>query len=181
MTDNTDTDIRKNILSYYEELLAFVRGRGYVSSSAFDIVQETFLRFFSGVDKQTIDIRTVENPRAYLYRIAGNLVIDENRRSVTRARYMIDEKSSDGDEQNDDLIADRVVEGRQRLRFLAQAVGELPPRCQQVFRLRKVEQKSSREIADQLGISRNMVEKHLRRAIIYCRQRLEELEEQGLE
>ncbi|MGH8547062.1 MAG: sigma-70 family RNA polymerase sigma factor, partial [Methylococcales bacterium] len=61
---------------------------------------------------------------------------------------------------------------RQKLEILDRAVAELPPKCRQVFLLRKVEQLSHAEIAERLGISRSMVEKHLHRAMMHCRDRI---------
>ncbi|BGE84578.1 hypothetical protein Ms3S1_10140 [Methylosinus sp. 3S-1] len=48
-------------------------------------------------------------------------------------------------------------------RFRA-ALDALPPRCRQVFVMRRFENLHQEEIARRLGISRNMVEKHLRTA-----------------
>ena len=70
--------------------------------------------------------------------------------------------------------AETRIDARERLAILAGAVEELPPRCREVFMLRKVEGLDQAEIARRLGISRNMVEKHLRKALLVCAARLKE-------
>jgi RNA polymerase sigma factor (sigma-70 family) len=68
---------------------------------------------------------------------------------------------------------ERIALARERLALLAAAMDELPPRCREVFVLRQVEQLDQAEIARRLCISRNMVEKHLRKALLHCRARVE--------
>lgn len=52
---------------------------------------------------------------------------------------------------------------------MARTIEGLPNRCQQVFILSRLHGLSNGAIADQLGISRNMVEKHIIRALLECR------------
>lgn len=68
------------------------------------------------------------------------------------------------------------LERKQLLTLLVQAVQELPPECQEAFRLHKLEGLSHEEVARCMGISRNMVEKHMIRAMLYIRQRMEQWE-----
>ena len=52
---------------------------------------------------------------------------------------------------------------------MAKAIEQLPNRCQQVFILSRLHGLANGEIAELLGISRNMVEKHIIRALLHCR------------
>jgi len=70
---------------------------------------------------------------------------------------------------------ERIVAGKEEIEYLSQAIAELPPKCRHVFLLHKVRGKSHREIAAHLGISQNMVEKHIIKGMAHCRQRLDEL------
>src|SRR5690606_5475397 len=105
----------------------------------------------------------VANPRAFLYRVAGNLAIDHLRREQARAKYVT---SGTVPEATPDATpsAEAALDARQRLALLMRAVDELPPRCRQVFVMRKIDGLSQAAISAALGIGRNMVEKHLRKA-----------------
>ena len=151
---------------YYDELLAFVRRRVNCPAFAADIVQDTYVRVASGGLPTS-----VANPRAFLYRVAGNLALDHLRREATRSAYVGPELSP-AEVSDPQPSAETAIESRQRLALLMRAVEELPPRCRQVFVLRKVDGLDQAEIAQTLGISRNMVEKHLRKALLHCALRL---------
>jgi hypothetical protein len=64
---------------------------------------------------------------------------------------------------------------RQRLAVLVQAAESLPPRCLEVFILRKIEHLRVEEIVLRLGVSRKKVEKHLRRVLLECQGQSSEL------
>jgi RNA polymerase sigma factor (sigma-70 family) len=72
-------------------------------------------------------------------------------------------------------VPERQLIARQELRRLALAIDELPPRCREVFLLSRFESMANGEIAIRLGISRNMVEKHLIKALLHCRARQSKL------
>jgi RNA polymerase sigma-70 factor (ECF subfamily) len=167
MEDSAGRPLFAALQTHYEELLAFVRRRVRCPALAADIVQETCIRVASGGGAAA----AIENPRAFLYRVAGNLAIDHVRQERTRAKYVtsgpLPENVPDGRP-----AADASIDARRRLALLARAVDELPPRCRQVFILRKFEGLDQAEIAQELGISRNMVEKHLRKALAHCAMRL---------
>lgn len=156
------------IESHYGELTALVRRKVNCPALAADIVQGIYVQLASGRAPVS-----VENPRAFLYRVAGNLAIDHLRREQTRAKYVTAEPLPE-EIPDAQPSADAVIHTRQRLALLARAVDELPPRCRQVFVLRKFEGLDQTEIAQALGISRNMVEKHLRKALLHCAMRLDQ-------
>lgn len=136
--------------------------------TAADVLQESFHRLAaSGL------WRRAANPRALLYRIAGNLATDYERRRKVENRY-IDAEPAEDDAAACELTPEQIVESRERLDLLLKAVQQLPPQCRRVFLLRKFDELSQQEIADRLGISRNMVEKHLRHALVLLRKSLDE-------
>lgn len=146
---------------YDRELRRVMFRRCGCIETAADIVQETYQRMMSGNLWQQ-----AENPRALMHRIAANLATDHERRQSVRDRY-VDDVDVIGDElpSVDSIDPEQIYAGRQRLDALVEAVNRLPPKCQAVFVLRKFEDMSHGEIAERLGISRNMVEKHLRNAL----------------
>lgn len=159
------------VAHHHDALSAYVRSLAGSSPQVADIVQETWARAIPA-------LRTgkVANVRAFLYRIARNLVIDGARDRGKWSPWIIDEDL--GDLIADDApCAERAALARDRLRLLLELVGSLPPRCREVFAMRKIEGLDQVEIASRLSITRGAVEKHLRHALLVLATRLGEIEE----
>ncbi len=150
----------------YEDLKAFLSRKFGCPLLAEDIVQETWLRV-----RRLSQPTEVAHPRAYLFRMATNLAIDHLRSEKARARHIgaesVPENVPDGIPP-----PDRVIDYQQRLMILRKAVDELPARCREAFMLHKFGGLSHAEVASRMGISRNMVEKHIIRGLAHCRDRL---------
>jgi RNA polymerase sigma factor (sigma-70 family) len=132
-------------------------------AEAADATQETFLRMLDAPPATNI-----ENPQAYLFQIAKSVA------RVTSARLAADSDlflpATVGENQAEDAPdQERIVNARQSLVLLARAIEKLPNRCQEVFILSRLHGLANGEIAARLGISRNMVEKHIIKALIHCR------------
>ncbi|SAI25685.1 ECF family sigma factor [Bordetella ansorpii] len=69
--------------------------------------------------------------------------------------------------------ADATLATGQLAEALAHALQELPPKCREAFVLNRIEGWSQREIAQRMGLSTNMVERHVMRAMQHVRQRLD--------
>ncbi|MNR50673.1 putative RNA polymerase sigma factor FecI [compost metagenome] len=69
-------------------------------------------------------------------------------------------------------LQDELLYRRQQLMRLERALHELPSACRRAFLMRQVEGMSHNEIARSLGISTDMVNKHLTRALRHCRTRM---------
>jgi RNA polymerase sigma factor (sigma-70 family) len=153
---------------YAGELLRFLTAKLGCREQAADVVQDTFLRI-RGVK----DLGAVVQPRAFLYKTALNLTVDLFRRQRIR-----DERTTHLDAIEDVPSAvprqDDAVEAKERVHLLYDAISELPPKCRQVFLLHKFMNLPHAEIAGRLGISKNMVEKHVMKAMAHCRRRVED-------
>lgn len=131
---------------------------------AADATQETYLRLLNALSRTTI-----ENPAAYLFQVAHSVA------STTRSKRRRELRLFDSDSDQLAHVADagaRVEEqvaARQSLRRLAAAIDELPPRCREAFLLSRFDGLTNGDVAIKLGISRNMVEKHIIRALLHCR------------
>jgi len=68
--------------------------------------------------------------------------------------------------------AETTVAARQRLALLTEALTELSPQTQRVFRMHKFEGLSHPEVAATIGISRSAVEKHMMAALKHLLARL---------
>jgi RNA polymerase sigma-70 factor (ECF subfamily) len=127
-----------------------------------DILQETFVRVLRH-DR----IEAMEDPPSWLRRIALNLARDHVRRRRTEAKYL---EFGDPPESApcDAARPDERVEADERWRLLYAAVEGLPPRCREVFLLYMFESLALGEIAQRLGMSQNMAQKHMRLAVRRC-------------
>ena len=152
---------------YYDDLVAYLTMKLRSRDQAMDVAQETFVQILTRKPSHPI-----HQPRAFLYKTALNLSID-----LFRKRRQQAEEALDADDIQHLLTVpadqERVVESRKQVLLLYRAILELPPKCRHVFLLHKFKERSHAEIAAHLGISKSMVEKHIIKAMTYCRQRLE--------
>jgi RNA polymerase sigma factor (sigma-70 family) len=146
-------------------LVGFLRARLHDEQEAREIAQEAYVRLLQ-----------LEQPgvssflRAYLFRIAANLAVDRIRQRRSRARL---DQLDAIDEFLDEATAERVTIAGQELALLKQAVDELPAKCQQAFRLHKLEDRPLAEVAAGMGLTERMVRKYIARALVYIRLRRE--------
>jgi RNA polymerase sigma-70 factor (ECF subfamily) len=155
------------------ELLRFLTARTGDRAEAEDLVQEVWLRV------QTADSGPIGNGRAYLYRVAQNLVLDrvrERRRRERREKDWTDSQSVDIAGEVADIrpnAADQIIE-REDAAALAAAIAALPEGAGRAFRLHKLDGLSHAEVAVRLGISRSGVEKHIAVAMTHLRRALKD-------
>ena len=111
--------------------------------------------------------KPVSNPIPYIFQMLANLV--EDHRRSERARV---QRGRDWGDRGEGLEPDRAghvtpeqsAAGRDMLAKTMDALNELPDRTREIFLAYRVEGKSQKQIAAELGISLSAVEKHLQRA-----------------
>jgi RNA polymerase sigma factor (sigma-70 family) len=154
---------------YYRELLRFLSRLVKDGDTASDIAQESYVRVLTLRDSGA----TISDPRGLLYRTARNLVIDTHRRATVRAQSVVDELDEiDEPAAHVSSQPEQVWESSRRTEALVAAIDALPPRCREAFVLHKFDGLSHSEVAARMGISRNMVEKHIIRGVLACKQRM---------
>ena len=144
--------------------MRFLTARTGSAAEAEDIVQDMFLKV------QAIDPAGIENPTAFLYRLASNLFVDRLRSARRRQARDDAYAQTHTETAGADLVAEtpdpqQVVAARQQLQQLIAAVDSLPPQCRRVFMLHKLDGLSYAEVARSLGISKSAVEKHMMSAL----------------
>lgn len=154
-----------------QDVRQFLLRRLKCPETASDVLQDTFLRLM-----QSATAATIENPRAWLFRIAANLATDHLRRQQYRSAYLSEEEIRDGilDARPS---AETQVFTKQQVAVLKQAIAELPPKCREVFILHKFKHLSYAEVATRLGIARSTVVKHMIKALEHCKRRIDEASE----
>ncbi|WP_298334051.1 sigma-70 family RNA polymerase sigma factor [Asticcacaulis sp.] len=78
------------------------------------------------------------------------------------------------DQVSDEPTAFDLLSAGQRRHIVLQAIEDLPPRCRQVVKLRRLKEMSPPDIAKEMGISVSMVEKHLAKGMNLIGKRLGE-------
>lgn len=134
-----------------------------------DLVQEAYARMLDRPDHDQFG-----NPAGYLYRTALHIAYNASTREgvETRIHHELSLGQSDISEALDPA---RIYASRQQLASVIAAIEALPPRCREVFLLYRFEGLDQATIAGRLAISRNMVEKHVIRAMRACRAALHDI------
>ncbi|MDP4026643.1 sigma-70 family RNA polymerase sigma factor [Methylobacterium sp. NEAU 140] len=134
-------------------------------ADAADAAQETYLRLIKALT--TTDL---EHPRLFLFHLAHNVATNIGKRRRFEAGLFRSMSELDLTEIEDGRVRTEVqVIARQQLRLVAAAIDALPPRCREAFLLSTFEGLTNGEVALSLGVSRNMVEKHLIKALLHIR------------
>ena len=148
----------------FERLYAYVISRVRDRGEAQDVTAEVFHQAL----KKLKQFEWRGTPfAAWLYRIAANEIADRAKRAAREQSVDLPE-SPTGDDLDRDL--DQVEERARLFRM----VGELPDDQQKVVRMRFVEEKSVREIAEELERSEGAVKQLQFRALQNLRDRLGE-------
>ena len=154
---------------YYQQLLRYLTVRVRDRHLAADIAHDAYVRMLEGRQEQV-----VEHPQAYLYRTAMNIAVDAHRRAAVRRSENLDEAEQQEAEQF--LSPQDSLYLRQRTQLVERALNELSDHCRKAFLMRKLEGMGHDEIASRMGISKDMVEKHIVNAMRHCRIRVREME-----
>lgn len=149
-----------------EDLLGFLRRRVRSEADARDIAQEAYLRFIRLADPDR-----VENPEAYLFRIAANLLWEQR----LRERGAVEVAAAPEHEPTDEHTPLDFAITHELAQRLKAVLNELPatPRAVLVLHLR--DGLTYGEIGAQVGVSDSMIKKHLNSALALCRKRLRDL------
>ncbi|MFM8341286.1 MAG: RNA polymerase sigma factor [Methylomonas sp.] len=129
-----------------------------------DLTQEAFLRL---LNKNSVEHD--ENLAGYVFRIAERLAIDFIRHQRRHSNHV----ELDNSIPSNAIETEQLTILRQQCEILLSAIAELPTRCRNVFLLRKIDELSYNEIAQQLGISEKTVQRDLVNAMLHCHHRLQ--------
>lgn len=145
----------REVLPLEPALMGYIRRNWRVSEDVFDLTHDVYALALGGARNGLPD-RT----RAYVFTIARNHLTQQAR----RARIVSFELVADLENlepEADVEGAERHLTARDELRRAQAGLDQLPPRCREIVRLRKVEGLTTREAADRLGVGIDAIEQQL--------------------
>lgn len=159
--------MRSDVARWYDEyhlrLLNFLRSGLRAEADAEDVSQEVYLRLL-----RIPEGRVVEHPRAYLFRVAANVVNDwraGQRMLETRPPEELDRIAGAQDSAEE-------YEKTKRLERIERALNALPPHYRSTIVLKTTHGLTYEEIAAHLGVSERMVKRYIVKAYARLRDRL---------
>ncbi|SAI66887.1 ECF family sigma factor [Bordetella ansorpii] len=166
MSTYTLAELRHFLTDRYDALkrrLAYQLGS---EERAGDALHDTWVRL-NGRD----DMPPVDNPQAFVLRMAVNSAVDRWRKDTR----LVSASEIDDLLQLDDaeLGPRHSLEAQFELQQLLRVLDELPERRRQIFLAIRIDGVTRKELSKQYGISQRAIEAELRRAHDYCAQRLD--------
>jgi RNA polymerase sigma-70 factor (ECF subfamily) len=177
----SDTDLvasfREGNTKAFRELVRRYQAKAYAlalrltsnEADAQEVLQDTFLSVYRKFDTFRGDAAF----SSWLYRITANAALMKVRSRGQRKDISLDVTDPEEGEHielrdwSDD--AERLVMNRDAAQKIAKAVDQLPEKYRVVFLLREVEELSTQEVAEALGLSTPTVKTRLHRARLYLR------------
>ncbi len=158
-------EMRDNFLEAYDRyadaLYRHCYFRVYSRARAEELVQETFMKTWVYLSEG----KRIDNMKAFLYRVATNLVVDEVRKKKEESLENLLESSAISEP-----AADSTLETEVSFREVVRMMGRLPEAEREILVLRYVDDLDPREIAEILGITANNASVRLNRALAQLRQ-----------
>jgi RNA polymerase sigma-70 factor (ECF subfamily) len=124
-----------------------------------DVIQEAYAALAS-----LHSVAHIRTPRAYFFQTVKSIILQ----SIRRAHIVQFDQLAEADSlqiPSEEPSPERVLFGRHDLKRASDLIKQLPPQCRAVFRLRKIEGLTGRQIAARLGIAESTVEKHLAKGL----------------
>lgn len=182
MSSKDNQTISKTFIKEKGKLFGWIRNRVSDSYEAEDILQDVFYQLSVGFQ----DLRTAENITSWLYRVAGNKIIDHFRKKKVK-NFSTHDFYLDEEDENlsisdilpaientpDELELHEILWER-----IEYCLDEMPEEQAEVFIMHELEDKSFREISSITGIGINTLLSRKRYAILFLRDRLKSVYKQ---
>lgn len=152
----------KHLNPHEDMLRAWLKSRFPDRNDIDDIIQEAYLRVMRANETENL-----RSPKAFLFATARNLALDWSRHDRIVQKFTVAENEFldvlDTEPDSFENFAQN-----QDLELLTKAIQNLPPRCRQIFTLRKLYGMPQKKIARMLNLSVNTVSAQLANGIRKC-------------
>jgi RNA polymerase sigma factor (sigma-70 family) len=136
-----------------------LRRAGVSDADADDLIQDGYCRLAA---LESVD--HIDRPGAYFMQLVKNLWRDQLRRAriihfeaITESAHLFVEA--------EELGVEAAAAAREQVRLVERLLAALPERCRTIFTLKRIDGLSQREIARRLGVSENIVENDVQKAL----------------
>ncbi|MCF2858508.1 sigma-70 family RNA polymerase sigma factor [Pseudoalteromonas sp. SMS1] len=161
MSSNTSNSLNSLYQAHYEWLVKWIARRTQNWGDAQDLAQDTFVKLLGRPDKT----EGIKSTKAWLAKIADNLVIDQARRQILERNYLamlanMPEAMAPSAEQKWETL--------ELLDQIDKLLNGLKPKEKLAFLMVRLEGLAYKEVAKQLGVSLSSTEKYVAKAMMTC-------------
>ena len=158
------SQVRDLYETHHRTLVAFLQARLNSSADAQEVAQEVYVRLLG-----LKDLAQIDSPKAFLFRIATNLSLDQLRKRAVRAAAPPDPPSEDWHVAP---IPEQYASAVQQWKNVQLALRELPAKTSRAFVMHVIEGRDFAVIAKDMKLSERMVRYHVGHAMAHCRDRM---------
>ncbi len=165
--DNLEQEFMAAYETYAEAIYRHCVFRVYKPELAEELMQETFMKTWVYLAKGN----EVENLRAFLYRVANNLVIDYSRRKKEDSLEAMIEQHPDFEPSADPT---KKFQNNLMVQQVLDEMKTLPPEAQEILTFRYIDDLDPKEIAAILNITPNNASVRINRALRLLQQQVQQ-------
>lgn len=158
--ESNDSKLTTMYEKYNKELYRYCICRVSSSDTALDIVQETFKRVWSYLERGN----AVEHDKSFLYTITRNLIIDEYRKKKSVSLELLI-----GTDIEPAIVTEETIYQRDDVLQVTKCINQLSTVYSSVLRMRYIDDSSITHIAETLHITENVVSVRIYRGLCKLR------------
>ncbi len=151
---------REQFIESYNEhvdaIFRYILFRVYNRQRAHDMTQEVFTKVW----KVLVDGKNIENLRAFLYKVAYHLIVDESRKKKEQSLDVLKEVGFEIT-GNDEKFSQDMVD----IQIIVERIENMGENYRDILLMRYVDDLPVGEIASALGLSENVVSVRIHRGI----------------
>ncbi len=166
LIQGNDEALKQLFFKYYDMLVRFAVPILKDQDMARDIVQEVFVKIW----EKRSNLNQATRLRPYLFTSVKNACLNLLRREE-RVQWTSESDELDSWSTPQEHVQAQIQE-KDLNKALHRALDKLPPKCRQIFELRRFEELSNKEIAQELGISIKTIENQMTKALKLLRTEL---------
>jgi RNA polymerase sigma-70 factor (family 1) len=156
----------KSFSQHYNQLFISAVKKVQSEDLAKDLLQETFIALWDNLDS----IKTEQEILPYLFGTLRNKVLMHYRKSEVHLKYAVDAVNQHTEYQS----SEHILLNKELETIIGDEISKMPSRMRLIYRLKKENNNSVKEIAAELGLSEQTVKNQLQNAYSRLKLRLKD-------